>query len=171
MMKKMPGVILLFLILSFPSCINSISEVVVTNNFEDLSGWCNDPQVKFGQGHSGYYYSTTDSNLIYSNTFQKKIKELACGPLKRMKFSVWVRPVQQHAGVRLVMTIERDHKVIFGKDSDLKQDDIELNQWGKIETSCDMPGQLKPEDVLKVFVVNISGKRMDVDDFEIRFKY
>ena len=84
---------------------------------------------------------------------------------------VALRPVEPNAAVKLVVSIDRDHQIFFIKASESKELSMELNQWYLLNGSFSFPDQLQPDDFVKVFVINDSHKRMDADDFEIRFKY
>jgi hypothetical protein len=163
--------ILLVIITSLSSCTPAVKEMVLSNDLEQLSCWYSTPEVQFGKGHSGYYFSPTDSIRPVSITFKRQVKDLGPEQMSAAVISAWVRPEEAGASGELVLSVERGDQVVQTFSISSTGQKTELHQWTRLEQTVEFSADLNHEDVLKVYVKNDSKRKLDVDDFEIRFQY
>jgi hypothetical protein len=167
LMKFFAGLFLLVL----AGCGSGPKDKVCTNDFEDITAWCNVPPVVMGKGHSGYYFSHTDSAVPYTATFKRAIYELGDHPIRQAYISVWVRPMEEHAEAGVILSIERGEKFLLYNTIYTEDKATVKGEWVKIESNVAFPPDVQKDDILKFYVFNGSKKQFDADDFEIRFKY
>lgn len=159
------------LVISLLSACGHSTDKVCTNDFEQMTAWATNPSVIQGTGHSGFYFSTTDSNIEFSATFTRKISELGDKPIKRATISAWLRPIESEANAGLILSIERPGKILLYYSIDTRNTLMRINEWTQLSGKINFPAGIERDDMVKVYVWNHSKKRMDVDDFNIHFQY
>lgn len=165
-MKHQPLIFCLIALL-IASC--SRHKVSVSNDFEHFDGWIENSTLSKGSGHSGSYFSRTDSLREYSFTYSKQIKYISEKHVRRIDYGAWVRLPDTSAVVRLVLSLEANGKTEFYEGIASNTAHPQPNEWVRLFMSSYMPETYSPDAVLKVYLWNTSKKIADADDIDIRF--
>jgi len=155
----------------FSACKKPATEMVFSNDFEELGNWYWVPTLQIGEGHSGFHYSATDSLNPYSITFSRTIFELGPQQMNGAEYSAWVRVREAGGFFNLVCTVEKEGKNTVHCSQDFRPESGEIGQWVHYQLICDFPPGLDRDSRIKLYVFNSSGKQADVDDVTVRFKY
>lgn len=148
------------------------SELVFKNSFEEMGRWAGKfPTVTAGKGHSGKYYSKLDSVNVYSVTFQDSLSGISEKPLKKVNISAWIYFANPTANGELIFTIwDKTEKPLFTKSMYIQTQVTKVNEWTQVTLSVNMPENMSPSDIIKVYALQHGKEDILVDDFEVAFE-
>lgn len=119
---------------------------------------------------NGVFSYRINQDMAYGPTLCKSVKDLKSIEFKKVKISLWCKPLEDMQQVILVFSIDRDTVNMLWRGMDLKYFSDDKN-WCQAFMNIDVPGDPRtgPEDVISVYVWNRSKKSFYVDDIRIRF--
>jgi len=150
------------------SCQNH-SKITFSQNFESTAGWYENSNIVKGSGHSGSYFTRTGENRDYSQTFTLKLSDISEKPVRRIDMGAWVRISGPLAKAKLVLSIESADSMMYWQAIRTEDVSPKPGEWTRLYFTYDLPDNLKPDNVVKVYLWNESKKEVDADDFDIHF--
>jgi hypothetical protein len=168
-MKKELSVLFLTVFLAGCSGDEKKNDLYFKNDFESSSGWCDLHALAKADAHSGHYITRTDTVNQYSATFSKKLSEISSKPLKGIDVSAWVMFRGGITKGDLVVSIDKDGKVIFYSGINCNDLINKQGEWVQVKGTLAFPPNMDPDAILKFYMFNTGKSEMDGDDFEIQF--
>lgn len=153
---------------------NSVSEnlIIGFNDFEDIyEGWSeNKDKLSKVLSYSGDYSIKLDTANSFSPSYSISIGDLSFPPSStiNIKASVFAYLTKGGEG-NIVITVENGSNIKYWNAVNLQELSIP-NVWNKIGIDKNLPHDLKPSDVIKIYVWNNGYNDFYVDDFEVKIE-
>lgn len=166
---------LLFISLVAVACTTKKTEektaLLSTYNNTEPAEWNSNSIKKSTDAHSGMNVATIDSATIYSLGYEKQIENISKTPISKAVFSYWIMLKNNKAVAKTVLSIDDtvSKKNIVWVGNPVKEKVKELNKWTQIEETFQIPKNVTPKHILKLYVLNDSKEEILLDDFKIDF--
>jgi uncharacterized membrane protein len=153
------------------SCMASPTTLAVfTNDFENGIIWGGDPaQLDTTFSYQGSVSYGFDAGMEYGPAFQKQVNEINQGKFKRVKGSLFAYAKDTLNDTPVVITIEDEAGNGYYWAASKIENFVEPRQWDQVFFDFEVPEIRSSNDKIKIFVWNAEGKRLNIDEVEIKF--
>lgn len=146
--------------------INDTTIYMHQNSFDNYKDYGFDnPTLRSGNAHSGEWYCELDTINQYSIAYEKKVSDLPVKNPKKIKLSAWLYLPAFNAKATVVASLGEPGKpdaIWNGLNSEDLVD--EEKKWVQVLGSFELPDNLNPNHVLKVYVWNHGKEPVRCDD-------
>lgn len=140
--------------------------------FEPSEEWQNlELTKKHPQSHSGSSVCEVDSSREFGITFVKKLGAFQKGVPKGMKVAMWIRLDDPTKETSLVLTVEKDDKVLQWESMSLKPIIKKAGTWSEISTIFSLKPESPDAAVTKIYLWNQGKQHLLIDDVVIKPQY
>ncbi|MEO5569816.1 MAG: hypothetical protein ABIT08_17795 [Bacteroidia bacterium] len=141
------------------------------NDYETAHGWYDDPRIIRCIAHSGKFACKIDKDHLFSTTFVSKINEISAQGLKKVAIKAWIKVENPKAWAKVVLEV-RDTKdsIVFWNGGKTDEFTIRTGEWFPVSFNYDLPPNLNPEGVIKIYLLNQAEEGLLTDDLEIQFE-
>jgi hypothetical protein len=147
---------------------NSAYSLVSYNNFEtDNINWTKkNDEVDSTDAYSGKKCVRLDSSHIYSPVFSGKRSIITNSNNCIIRVSLYAK-FDQIAEPIIVFSIRRGKKNIVWQGENMNNYCQDSQQWNKAYLVAEIGSNIKPDDIIEIYVWNNSKKVLRIDDFKI----
>lgn len=146
--------------------------ITTTSNNTELNEWKDPYTIKpYADAHSGNSVSVIDSLSIYSVGYEKQLANIAKSKINSVVFSYWVLLRNDKAEAKTVLSIDDtiSKKNVLWVGNLVRHNVKENNKWTEITETFEIPKNINPKCLLKLYVLNNSKEEILLDDFKIAF--
>ncbi|MDQ2794058.1 MAG: hypothetical protein M3Y12_08625 [Bacteroidota bacterium] len=151
------------------------SDVLATNDFENLDGWLADSPALVtltkSRAHSGVYSTQAGPGYDFSLGYNNQLSRLAPEWPGKLKVSAWVLLPNDQAAAKLVMEVKSGATTSAGllwEGLDLTKAVKSYNKWQYVEQTITLPETAKPTSRLLVYLWRADSKQpVYLDDLKI----
>ncbi|GAA4350929.1 hypothetical protein GCM10023185_09120 [Hymenobacter saemangeumensis] len=116
--------------------------------------------------HSAHSYRS-ENGRTYSPTIALPLREAGLAPGQWVRGSVLVHADEGAWGQKLVVSLERGGKTIMWENTRLQNRLSVSQRWTPVWLDVPLPADARPEDVVKVFVLNENGGPCYLDNIQL----
>lgn len=170
---KFINLFLLIALFFISSCSEDDNKITFSSSVDEKYGWTNGLNtIVSAPSHSGTICSKIDSLNPYSFGFYYEVKQLFINPIKKAKFSAWVKLDKLPTNIALVGTITSNQNKIKHQWVGINTNDIikQTNEWTLVKGEIIFPDNLPADAQIWFYAWSPNGQIAYVDDLEISFE-
>ena len=139
-----------------------------------IPSWSNEKTVVLMNdpvAHSGKYACITNDTHEYSYTYAEQIKNINTGLPNRVDVSGWIFSTIAKPNIAIILDISENEKPYDWMAFPLADSVTISGRWVEFNSSFYFSKPMNPEQVIKIFAWNQSGKPIYIDDLKFRFEF
>ncbi len=148
----------------------SETETNFTNDCEGKSWWANMYTFTREEAWSGKQSSKTGGKQEYSVNFQYPYQSIPEEARNSVFISLMVKTTRFDENTLLVMDISKANGQHTWKAVPINELSEATGDWQRIEHTFDLGSEYTDGELIEIYVYNISGRTLYVDDIDIRFR-
>lgn len=150
----------------------STNELHFTQDYEKLKGWSLANCTK-EMAHSGVYAQKITDDNDYGKGFMIRLGDVSTHPLHKIKTSAWLHSPAADGQVFLVIDIfsgSENKSIAYTSGNDWSGLIKQNKTWTQCSNEMQIPANVRPDDVLKIYVWNPKKQVYYIDDFDVSFE-
>ena len=139
------------------------------NDLESYEGWSgiSGYYLNSKDAHSGMHsFETNSTTAVYSITLMRKLSELSKAPIRKIEMSIWVKLSEMTSKGAYILSLDHEGKSLAYFSFAAEDFAVSTDKWYRIKGVAELPKNVNPDAVAKIYFWNKGSSTILVDDLE-----